>query len=160
MSRTLVLSPESEIRIEMDPGRYSIFMGSRMSLEAEGLVPEGFEWPVGSKACIWEEGLFKCNIRRYPSVSSIKKSVWSTQDHWRLCMFISNQPNNHWLQLSIAEKTRELAHAVWRLSPAGERQCERWCAAREDKDYCEFMERVLPPRRTRAKRATTPRVEA
>ena len=26
MCRTLVLSPESEIRIEMAPGRYSIFM--------------------------------------------------------------------------------------------------------------------------------------
>lgn len=160
MSRTLVLSPESEIRIEMAPIHFSIFMGSRMSLEAEGLVPEGLEWPVGSKVCSWEVGLFKCNLRRYPSASGTKKSVWSTQDHWRLCMFIANPPSDHWDLLVIAQKTRELAAAVWRLSPAGEQQRERWWAAQEDKDYCEFMERVLPPRRTRAKRAATPRVEA
>ena len=160
MSRTLVLSPESEIRIEMTPGYYSIFVGSRVQLEAEGLVPEGLDWPVGSKVCRWEEGRFSYVIRRYPSASGIKKSVWSTQDHWRLCMAIRNKPSDHWEQSIIAEKTRELTHAVWRLSPAGEQHRKLWCAAREDDGYREFMERVLPPEKTRAKRATTPRVEA
>lgn len=160
MSRTLVLSPESEIRIEMDPGIRSVFMGSRMSLEAAGLVPEEIEWPVGSDWSVWKKGPFQCFLLRYSSNSRMKQSVWDTQDSWRLCMLIRNKPSDHREQSIIAEKARELARAAWRLSPAGEQQRERWRAARKDKGYCEFMERVLPPKKTRAKRATTPRAEA
>lgn len=160
MSRTLVLSPESEIHIEMDPGIRSVFMGSRMSLEAAGLVPEEIEWPVGSDWSVWKKGPFQCFLLRYSSNSRMKQSVWDTQDSWRLCMLIRNKPSDHREQSIIAEKARELARAAWRLSPAGEQQRERWRAARKDKGYCEFMERVLPPKKTRAKRATTPRAEA
>ncbi len=160
MSRTLVLSPESEIHIEMDPGIHSAFMGSRMSLEAAGLVPEGIKWPVGSDCRTWNEGPLQCFLLRYSSNSRMKQSVWDTQDSWRLCMLIRNKPSDHREQSIIAEKARELARAAWRLSPAGEQQRERWRAARKDKDYREFLERVLPPKKTRAKRATTPRVEA
>lgn len=152
MSRTLVLSPESEIRIEMDPGFRSVFMGSRMSLEAAGLVPEDIKWPVGSDWSIWEEGPFQCFLLRHSSNSRMKQSVWDTQDSWRLSMFIRNKPSDHREQSIIAEKARELARAAWRLSPAGEQQRERWRAARKDKDYREFLERVLPPKKTRAKR--------
>jgi hypothetical protein len=160
MSRTLVLSPESEISIEMDPGSHSAFMGSRMSLEAAGLVPEDIKWPVGSDWSIWEEGPFRCALLRFSFNSRMKQSVWDTQDSWRLCMIIRNKPSDHQKQSIIAEKARELAHAAWRLSPAGEQQRERWRAARKDKGYCEFMEKVLPPKKTRAKREAVRRVAA
>lgn len=77
---------QSELHIEMVKYAHVIFSGTSSQLVAEGLIPEGFEWPEKQHCRVeWSVGEYDYTLMRSrPPGMKGKHSVWAQVDYWRL----------------------------------------------------------------------------
>lgn len=134
-----------ELRIELDPSAgWAFFIGTRMQLEAEGVIPSDFDWPDGFRQYNWEaDGLHFTLFRQRPPGAKGARRMFFDCDNWKLRMHRGGihgyEPYN---QREIRLRERELRAMRHRASPEGARELEaRWsavCRARADRDFSAF----------------------
>ncbi|MES2024480.1 MAG: hypothetical protein V4448_02880 [Pseudomonadota bacterium] len=131
------------------------YQGNRAQLEAEGVIPEGTEWPDGDSSVKWEAGRFTYRLRRTrPDGMKGPKKLWVEADWWAL-RWDTTEPQDYAAN-EIKRKTKELADTIYRRSPRG---CAEWsanwnryCKALEDKKFQAFkalIPALVPTKRGR-----------
>ncbi|WP_186055238.1 hypothetical protein [Burkholderia gladioli] len=133
-----------ELRIELDP-RFGLatYIGTRMQLAAEGLIPAGFEWPDGFRRYDWEaDGLDFSLVRTAPAGIKGRPRSFFDCDNWRLVMMRSGDRYDFLHRREVESLERELAAIKHRETPIGKRENSAlWGAiyrARDDKAYQAF----------------------
>ncbi|WLE58360.1 hypothetical protein GIY62_14620 [Burkholderia plantarii] len=143
-----------ELRIVIEP-RWGIanYIGTRMQLEVEGIVPSSFEWPDGFRRYDWEaDGLNFTLVRERPAGAKGARRMFFDCDNWRLSMQQQGSYGDVHQQRQIRLRERELGAIKHRATPAGERE---WRAmlravdrAHDDKAFQAFkalMPCLTPP---------------
>lgn len=148
-----------ELHIEIDKDFRVEYKGARAQLEAEGIIPEGMEWPVGKDSVHWQaKGLEFWLRRRRPSDMKGPMKLWLEGDYWELSFSPIGQ--RYWDSL-LRQKARELNEMLFEQSEEGRR---RWHAtlqrveiAAKDKGFQAFLAKVPalaePAPRRRGKKA-------
>ncbi|RRS03218.1 hypothetical protein EIP75_16125 [Aquabacterium soli] len=129
-------------------GRVSFWemRGSRAQLEAEGVVPEGAEWPRGGARLFWQTGEFRYVLRRTrPEGLKGPMRLWTNGDLWVLRCHLANPDHD---ARELAEKRKALADELHRQSHDGFIQLHcfgvRVREAAADSGFQAFKARLLP----------------
>jgi len=146
-----------DLRIELG-FMETVYYGTSHQLTAEGLIPDGFEWPRARERDGWVAGrqdfyLMRC---RPPGHKGLMRT-WLEADWWCLRVTLVDRPDGY--GIAEAYKRAELAALTRELSPnarvaRGELEC-RWFDALRDTSFQAFKERIpgLPISGRRRKRA-------
>ncbi|ALL66131.1 hypothetical protein K788_0003282 [Paraburkholderia caribensis MBA4] len=132
--------PETELNIEI--GAMDLcFSGTRAALVAEGLIPDGFEWPEGRKSAWWKSEKQEFQLWRIrPPGHKGTLRTWQTCDWWHVRVRLLNGPS--WEDLLIQQKVAEIARLKWQFSAAGARathdMIRRMDAAAADGEFQAF----------------------
>lgn len=149
-----------EIKIVLEP-RYqcTTFIGTRLQIESEGLIPKGIEWPRGMARVQWNDGAFRFMLHRSrPDGFKGPRCGWADCDHWSLSRIWTRSPSCQ--ESEIRSKTRELRELLYRETPEWKeefnRQLSKIFAMQEDEKFQAFknllLDVILPPRKPRASR--------
>lgn len=136
--------PATELRIEIDPMDLC-FEGTRAELEAEGLIPDGFEWPEGRECTYWQSNVQSFELMRHrPPGHRGTQRTWLECDWWFVRVRLLDGPG--WKEIQIRQKKAEIAELEWKFSAAGERAIKamysRLDAAGADRDFQAFKARL------------------
>ena len=138
---------QHELRIAIWPHEYVQYEGTRAQLEAEGLIPQGFEWPLATAEFRWEDDDdMKFLLRRArPQGMKGPRKLWVEGDWWRLRRMVANyRPTAEWRAYAlIKQKTAELAEVVFHFSPLGQAACQRHIEAQDDQSFQSFKSLIL-----------------
>ncbi|WP_175829693.1 hypothetical protein [Burkholderia cepacia] len=119
---------------------HAVYVGTRMQIEAEGIVPIGCKWPDGYGSIQWEvDGICFRLTRTRPEGTKGSRRDFIDCDNWRLSMRKSNwNATTH----HIAVKAKELRDMLYRDSQAGRAASQEiWAAtvaAMEDQKFQAF----------------------
>lgn len=138
-------NPVGDLTIVIRPydQHYCKYIGTRMQLEAEGIIPSGTKWPDGFREIGWRANdlYFSLRRRRPDGVKGPRRSFFDC-DNW--CLRI--EPENHAesrRDYLIAAKAKEL-HSLIRMGSdecrtALYRSHSAFVAARNDRGFQAFM---------------------
>jgi hypothetical protein len=148
-----------ELSIEINQDDWAGYRGSRAQLEAERIIPEGTEWPVGKDSVQWQSGQFRFWLRRCrPEGMKGPARLWLEGDYWLLR--IDRSGESAWDRV-LRRKTRELEEVLYSRSEEGQRHFsetwKRYRATRDDRHYQAF--RALIPALSGADRGRSRRKE-
>lgn len=135
------LTPDDLI-VTLNPDfSFAEFEGPRALLEADGLIPEGTDWPQGYENLHWQAGKFDYWLRRCrPPGAKGPRRDFGTVDWFWLRQTLTNGPSFE--ALKICRKQQELAEAIYRASANGaakwSAQWNRYCAAKNDAQFQSF----------------------
>ena len=89
---TATVLDQHELRIEIWPDEYVQYEGTHGKLKAEGLIPQGFEWPRAADELRWEDDDdMKFSLRRArPKGAKGSQKFWEEADWWRLRSMVAN----------------------------------------------------------------------
>ena len=151
----------SELTIRMNPILgYTEYVGTRMQLEAEGVVPLGTRWPEGFESLRWESETNSFWLRRgRPEGAKGPRRSFLDVDNWRLWINARHQSIE---ELAIHRKEKELARVVRHASPEGAQEQRslmgRLYVALEDRGFQRFKAHVPAlresPRQRRGRRSS------
>jgi hypothetical protein len=150
-------APVGELRIRIHRDSIAWFEGTAASLIAEGLVPDGLEWPRGAcTARFWEANGLRYQLRRQrPDGHKGPMKSWLELDNW--CV-LSTALDREWSARTKLERKAEELRAEYRrrLTAAGAAEWEaegrRYWAAFDDRKFQAFKALIpglIPPRRGR-----------
>lgn len=147
----------SDLQVEIIPRAYTQYHGTAAQLIAEGLIPDGFKWPIGSNRITIEVGKFSLWIgRKRPEGHKGPMSSWTSGDYWFLRRELKSQTRNGYREADIYAKKMELADAIYRGTPEFARIGNASWKARCDDKYQAFRSLVIPePKRGRGRPAKT-----
>jgi hypothetical protein len=137
------LAPARELIIEIWPRGYDQWTGTREQLEAEGLIPQGFEWPVRFSHAGWAVGPFDLMLsRQRPEGHKGSKSTWADVDYWWLRRTLVEHRGTGFAAAILYRKQQEFRRA-------GEAQprtrCrKRLCRAIDDEAFQRFKCSIFP----------------
>lgn len=131
------------------------YHGTAAQLIAEGLIPDGFEWPRKASRISFEIGKFTHWMGRCrPEGIKGPMSVWVEGDHWFLQRSLTADEGRGWDRAQLYEKTMELADLVRRNTPEWNRMFTRAWETRKDSKYQAFRLQLLgEPKRGRGRPA-------
>jgi hypothetical protein len=137
---------------------YCYYVGTRMQLEAEGVIPPDTEWPEGFNDLRWESNGVRFRLNRMrPEGSKGPRRNFADCDNWCLHM---ERRDLDWVQDSLEKKSRELRELIYRQTPewskAWDETCRRLDAARGDEKF-QALKALIPglippPRKPRTSR--------
>lgn len=116
---------------------FSEFIGSRVMLEAEGIIPEGFKWPEGYDDVHWQAGGFDYQLRRQrPEGAKGSRRDFANIDWWCLRWELTNAPS--YAKRDIMRKARALKDAIYSQSAEGQAEWKKnwdryWETTRDEK---------------------------
>lgn len=148
---TPVNTPNQELIVRLDPEYgYCVYEGTRAQLEAEGLIPEGMQWPKGYTKRHWSSGVFNFSLSRKRAPGS--KGHQREGDWWSLRWGHRNP--FHFGTVRIQLRMKELERMTRLYSPEGDiewrRECSRYRDACQDQGFQAFKSLVpglvQPPR--------------
>ena len=126
-SRAAALAPADPpaLTIEFHPGAWIRYKGTRAQLEAEGLIPDGFQWPHRVATAEWTAGLHLFNLRR----AQQGVAPWAEGDYWALMLWLKGGLRRSPGEREIIEKENALRRARYERSAEGQRAfCARYAA--------------------------------
>lgn len=137
---------------------FSEFLGTRAMLEAEGIIPDGTEWPEGYDNLRWESGRFSYWLKRQrPCGAKGPRKQFMDCDWWCVRQELTVRPS--FANQQIAAKAKALTEEIYRHSAQGQaewrKQWDRYWEAERDKSFQAF--KALVPalvRRKRGRRAS------
>jgi hypothetical protein len=149
--------PERELRIELWRDEFVAFEGSAAQLQAEGVIPGGFEWPRAATMARWEESGFSYWLFRVrPKGHKGPPSSWWPLDNWCIRICVVGRDNQWHISRRLARKTEELRAEFHRHTAAGHAEWHeryrRHAAAQADRHFQAFKALVpglVPPKRGR-----------
>ena len=134
------------------------FEGSAAQLIAEGLIPEGFEWPQrGATSKSWQATGFNYRLRRCrPPGHRGPMRSWLEIDNWCVSVEVIGRDFAWRTRRELERKTEELRAEYYRHTAAGSREWDanwnRYLAALSDPEFQAFKSLtpgLVPPRRGR-----------
>ncbi len=135
----------SEIRIGVYPRACTHFLGTAAQLTAEGLIPEGFEWPTAAARVTITVGKFSHWLgRQRPEGHKGAMRSWIGMDNWFLRRSLTAQEYGGRNFADVYEKSRALAEALRRGTPEWERLINALMIARFDGQYQAFRNLIVP----------------
>lgn len=119
---------------------YCEYIGTRMQIEAEGVIPAGTEWPDGFDRIFWEaNGVLFWLRRERPEGAKGPRRDFLFCDHWCLRM---QEDNWNGYSEAAKQKTKELKDLLYSKTPecraADAEHYRRYYAARDDARFQEF----------------------
>lgn len=153
-SETGTLAPTDDLVVILNPHNRDLaeFLGSRALLEAEGLIPEGTDWPQAYRDLSWQAGDFKYWLRRErPDGAKGPRRAFADVDWFSLRRAPLYGPSYD--EREIAIKAKELNDMVYRLSARGKAersaQFNRYWATMKDAAFQAFKATIpgLTPRK-------------
>lgn len=145
MSTSPILDPhELVVYVDHRLG-YCEYHGPRAELEAEGLIPDGFEWPTGYSDSTWESGPFRFWLVRWrPAGAKGPRRQFLACDWWHLRWAFRDRRDLG--ALRIRRESQSLNQTIRFFSPEGEAERHRdWCryaTARQDELFQAFKSRL------------------
>ena len=131
-----------ELIIEIWSFGFERWIGTRAQLEAEGLIPTDLKWPVGFLDVGWRRGAFDFRLYRCkPDGAKGPRSLWKEVDYWAVNRYSVNRTSH--LQDQVAMKAAELRALLWKQTPEGIQQTNRWARACSDEPFQNFMASAL-----------------
>lgn len=148
---------EPELHIEIWPDDFVFYTGSAAQLRAEGLMPDGFEWPKAAETHHWSAGGFDYWLRRMrPKGHKGPMRSWLVMDNWLLRVHVTGRDRQWTIRRALERKSEDLRAMYFRQTAEGARQweaaCSRYFQALDDKRFQAFKALVpglLPPKRGR-----------
>ncbi|MGZ7175992.1 hypothetical protein ACXKTX_20445 [Burkholderia gladioli] len=112
-----------ELKIELHSDwSTAAYIGTRLQLQAEGLVPEEFTWPDGFVCHSWVNGgIIFSLIRQRPAGAKGPRRLYFGCDHWRLAMEPSGALGDLHAQRQIQMLEHKLAAMKHSNTEAGRR---------------------------------------
>lgn len=155
-------STAPELRIEIRPDDWAQYTGTAAQLQAEGLIPDGFEWPRAAAAEYWEAGGFDYRLRRTrPEGHKGPQRSWFEVDNWCMQVSVTGRDYNWRTRRGLERKAEALRAEYHRHTAAGAREweasCVRYWQTVQDKRFQAFKALVpglVPPKRSRQPKAT------
>jgi hypothetical protein len=128
----------SDLLVEISPRWITRFRGTRAQLMAEGLIPEGFEWPHRTVSQAWAAGDSEYSVQRarIPGTKG-PMSIWIDGDFWVLD-YMPIQKSFGYLHHLVHTKTMEIIQLMHRQTPEGGREFDRANEAKKDGKYMAF----------------------
>jgi hypothetical protein len=134
------------------------YEGTRAQIEAEGIVPEGSQWPTaeqGAAEVQWEERGLRFSLRRTrPDGMKGPMSLWLRGDWWRLRCDRGEYRSG--FEIRADRLRRELAQLEYENSREGQQArfiaFKRIMAAKEDAAFQALLVGVLPERKKPGKK--------
>lgn len=134
----------SDLLIKITPRAEAHYRGTAEQLSAEGLIPGGFKWPVGTARVSYVIGEFDYWMGRCrPTGTKGPMKIWVNGDYWFLRRSLKSDDENQWLNADIYEQTMALANTIRRGTSEWARTCNLACKARMDNKYMAFRLQVL-----------------
>lgn len=137
-----VLDIKSEIIVCTPYTSISEYIGTRASLEAEGVIPPETEWPErGFEDVSWRDEQAEYTLRRdRPDGVSGPRKLFADIDWWSLRIVPAKR--KHPSQLAIERKKKALDDEIFRQSYEGMRLIQKryddCCLAKSDAGYQRF----------------------
>lgn len=153
-------SVHDDLRISITPRFSTRYHGTAAQLIAEGLIPDGFEWPHRSNSASFTMGRFTHRLRRIrPDGIKGPMSIWIEGDYWFLQRSLVAEEGMGFQRALIYQKTQELADILYRQTAEWSRLFHRAYETSKDAKYQAFRLQLLgEPKRGRgrpAKHTTT-----
>lgn len=154
---------EPELHIEIWRDWYADFKGTAAQLIAEGLTPEGFEWPHAANNAQWEANGFTYWLRRVrPDGHKGPKRSWLELDHWLIHVQVTGRDFAWRRRRKLERMAEELAAEQYRDTAAGSRERDahwkRYWKACGDEAFQAFKSLIpglVSPKRGRKTRSVT-----
>lgn len=148
--------PERELFIRIWRDEHAQFEGTAAQLIAEGLIPDGFQWPLSKNSVEWQAGRHTYWLRRKrPSDHKGPMRSWLTMDYWFVRVGVVGRDSRWSEKKRLADSIKEMAY---RNSSKGfaeqEARLRRYMASMDDKGFQAFKDKV--PGLARAKRCRQP----
>ena len=154
---------ERELLISIWPDEFTRFEGTAAQLLAEGIIPDGFEWPRARADSRWKANGFDCWLHRTrPEGWKGSMKSWSEVDNWTVRISVTGRDYVELRRLALVRKSAELQAEFRRQTAIG--RCEwdaegrRYWAAHYDKDFQAFKALIpglIPAKRGRKAKTTT-----
>lgn len=165
-----VAGTEPELQIELWRDEMAVFTGTSAQLQAEGLIPDGLEWPKAAAHMRWEAGGLSYWLRRTrPEGHRGPMSSWLELDSWSLQTRAAGSDYRQHQLRGLERKAKALLAEYHRHTAAGAQEWNaaflRYCKILEDERYQAFKRLVpglVPPKRGHKRKgqtATTGHVE-
>lgn len=143
---------ERELIIDVRPHDRVHYEGTAAQLVAEGLIPEGFEWPRAAADKRWEANGFDYWLRRTRAEGlKCPMRAWLEMDNWFIRVEVTGRDWTWRARRNIEEKAEALRDEIYRQSAAGRREWEvNWSRDRktqEDKAFQAFKSIFVPERK-------------
>jgi hypothetical protein len=153
----IATQPARELKIDIWPDDWAQYTGSAAQLQAEGLIPDGFEWPKAAVPKRWAAGGFNYWLQRSrPEGHKGPMRSWLEVDNWRLRVCVSGHDCRWRILRGLARKTEALRAEYHSHTAAGQREWraawDRYLQAEKDKRFQAFKALVpglVPPKRGR-----------
>lgn len=158
ISASPIITTPSELVVILDPHWEAVdFYGTRDMLEAEGVIPDGAEWPTGFNNLKWQDDKFKYWLyRKRPEGAKGPRRMFLDVDWWRLMWRpIEGTPLE---TLQLRSKLKELADIQYRHSPAYVVESRRYWDSVRDEAFQKF--KALVPGLVRPRRGRKPKAKA
>ncbi|WP_186068626.1 hypothetical protein [Burkholderia gladioli] len=133
-----------ELRIEIDQRMaMATYIGTRMQLTAECLVPDSFKWPDGYQRYYWEaDGLRFMLYRDRPAGAKGSRRMFFDCDNWKLRIEPGGDIYGFLGDHEIRLREREIAELKHRSSAAGVLESNKlwdaFCRAGDDRAFQRF----------------------
>lgn len=143
---------ERELIIDVSPGWWAEYEGTRAQLQAEGLIPDGLEWPRAAADKHWEANGFDYWLRRNrPEGHKGPMRTWLEMDNWFIRVQVTGRDWAWRARQNIEEKAKALRDEIYRQSDAGRREQDlawgAWCKSKEDEAFQAFKAIFIPERK-------------
>lgn len=153
-----------ELRIDIWPDEFARYIGTAAQLQAEGLIPTGFDWPLAAASKQWEASGFEYWLRRTrPEGHKGARQTWLKLDNWLVDVRVIGRDHAWLVRRRLERKAEALRAECRRHTAAGQHEWEaawmRYWHAKEDKGFQAFKAQVpglIPTRGGRKPRATPP----
>lgn len=155
--KTAAQPAERELLIEIWCDKWAHFEGTAAQLIAEGLIPDGFEWPQAAASKRWESNGFKYWVNRTrPKNHKGPMRSWLELDNWFIRIYVAGRDHRWCTQRRLERMAEALRAEVYRHTPAGLREwsatLDRYRSARRDEAFQSFKALIpglVPPKRGR-----------
>lgn len=150
--RPVSLLDENELRIEIYPRGYDCWRGTRAQLQAEGMIPEGLEWPRHPAQKCWLSGPFFFRLIHLESRGPKGSTPPVPEvERWACRRSIFTGGEDNFSSARIYEISQMLAREIWRRTPAARAQWDRYWKAHQDRRFQAFKALFVPQPKKRGR---------
>ena len=154
-----ILDPSAELVVRTPYSDIAEYQGTRATLEAEGVIPAGTDWPEGFNDLRWQDSKFYYWLRRErPEGRKGPRREFLSVDWW---MFRCDPLEADSIEANtIKRKAKDLADTIHRVSAKGQAESSahwhRCYKARNDKPFQAFKAAcgIVERRRGRLRKST------
>lgn len=140
---------ERELIIDIRQDEWAEFEGTAAQLVAEGLIPDGFEWPRAAADRFWKANGFDYWLRRTrPDGHKGPMRSWLGLDNWFVRVHVTGRDQAWITRRKLERKTEDLRAEYHRHTPEGSQEWRakwnRYWQAREDEVFQAFKAKLIP----------------